>query len=176
MPNYTIIGIVFAFFIAFAIITSILRANWNRLYFTVGLPLFIYRVPMKSLSSSGLDISKMESEFPPSFMQNALVFKQLDSNLYAIRGEASGRNNGDPIHGTILFDQTEQQVVVKGYSNVTDLIGFLAVIYVGSFYIQWWIISLTLIPIGVLYFIQIKRFRKVAEKAAELTAIPPQSF
>jgi hypothetical protein len=134
---------------------------------------------MKSLSLNALDIDRMESEFQPSFMQNALVFKQLDPDLYAFRGKTTGRNNSELMHGLILFDQTQLQVTVKGYFDVTNLIVLIFTVYVAFSFFQGWgflLALILLILMGMMYFPQIKRYRKVAEKAAELVATYPQAI
>ena len=179
MPDLTILWAALIVFFGVEIITSFLKANWNRVYFTMGLPIFTSRVPMKSPGIITLDIDRMESEFPASFIQNGLKFKQFDSNLYAFQGRGLGRNNIELMHGLILFDQTLMQVIVKGYSDVTNLVGLLFAMYVGFIFFHWWGILFALIllsPMGVLYFLQMKRYRRVAEKAAGLAATPPPAI
>ena len=83
MPDLTILWVAFIVFFVAGILNSFLKANWNRWYFTMGLPIFIHRVPMKSLSVNALDIDRMESEFPPSTLINGLKFKQFDARAGA---------------------------------------------------------------------------------------------
>jgi hypothetical protein len=179
MPDLTILWVAFIVFFVVGILNSFLKANWNRLYFTMGPPIYTCQVPMKSLSVNALDIDRMESEFPSSMLQNGLKFKQFDSNLYAFQGRSAGRNNNELMHGLIVFDQTQLQVIVKGYSDITNLVGLIFAMVVGFIFFHWWGVLFALVvllPMGVMFFFQMKRYRKVAEKAAELAATPSQAL
>ena len=81
------------------------------------------------------------------------------------------------MHGLIRFDPATMQVNVNGYSDVTNPVGLIFAMYVGFIFFHGLGILFALIlltPMGVLFFLQMKRYRRVAEKAAELAATPPQ--
>jgi len=174
MSDNVLVGIIIFLFCAIVIISNILRVNWNRLYCTRGLAILVRRAALTSPQANTLDFHRLQSLFPSSKVQNALVFKQLDPNRVAFRGKASGRRTGEFMRGLIHFDPARQQVVVKGYLNVTECLGCLIVIYLLSFLIHAWAVPLVCVPVGADYFMQVKRYGIVAQKAAELVATLPQ--
>jgi len=154
------------------ILEAVLAGTWNRFYFTFGLPLFIKRIPVNLFSFPPLDYARLQAEFSANWVNKSLVFKELDVDKIAFREKLLemrwGRSSSEVMHGLLVLDQNSQHVAVIGYAN-------------------WWLLGLTalalalllslgsngllfagfyLILIGVVYFLQARRFSKVAQAVA----------
>lgn len=162
-----------------ALAEATLASAWNRMYFTVGLPIFIRRLTVNAFSFAPLDTAKLESEFSATFTGKSLAFKELDDQLYAFREKIFefrwfGSKNTDVMHGILIFDPTQQQVIVKGYANWSSImvIPLLAGLGMTMGSLGWWVIPIGLVALGIGYAFQANRYGKVAQKAAELAAAP----
>jgi hypothetical protein len=147
-----------------------LQASWNKLYFMVGLPLFIRRVQVKPHSPTPPAIRQLESHFSSGF-DAPMKFHKLADNDYGFREEIFWIRLYTPImHGQLSFDYDHRQVIAKGYANWTFILfslGWLSGIIDLS---HWWISGIFLIGFmlvfGLVYLIQYVRFGKVAMLAA----------
>lgn len=141
----------------------------------MGLPIFFRRVPVNLFSIAPLDIGTLESAFSSSLTGKALVFKELDANLYAfhekfLESRLFKMQYTEVMHGMLAFDQTEQQVIVRGYANwmlIVLTLGLAAFgLLVGG---QAWLFTLFgLIAMGAAYASQANRYGKVAQTTATL--------
>lgn len=165
--------------IVVGIAETALKASWNRLYFTLGLPIFIRRVPVSVFRISPVDTASLEAEFASSFTSRALLFKELETNLYAFREKMMEfrflkTENTEVMHGVLIFDLNQQQVIVKGYLNwviVVLVLGFIGfAVLSGS--VGWLMIIFLVVIVGIGYAAQAGRYGKVAQKAAELISAP----
>lgn len=170
------IALIAMVFLMFA--ETALAAAWNRLYFTVGLPLFIRRIPVKAFRLAPLDTSKLEEEFKSTFTDRALVFKEVDDHQYAFREKLFEftwfrPRNSQIMHGILIFDHTRQQVIVRGFANLWALAGLvvLALLSMTMQNLSWVVLIIGLVVIGVAYYLQARRFERVAQRAAELASV-----
>jgi hypothetical protein len=96
-----------------------LRTAWNKLYFTVGVPIFILRVPVKN-PYQGIPYQYFFDEEFDSTWFDSLAFKAMDSRSYGFREKYFQPRllKYIPVmHGLIVFEHEKQQVVVKGLAN-----------------------------------------------------------
>jgi hypothetical protein len=179
MNGWIIYGAILIFTFLWCV-EMILLATWNQFYFTVGLPIFIRQVQLKAFSFTPLDTGRMESEFKnwhASFMRKSLDFKKFDTNLYAFR-ERLDPIGIDIMRGILVFDQTQLQVIVKGYANYWVILWVLLnlVIFVWSIVSgelsRSILVGLLLIFPAIKYAFDTNIYSKVAQKAAELAATP----
>lgn len=150
-----------------------LAGSWNRLYFTVGLPIFIKRVPVSVFSFPPLDFGCLEAEFSATWTSKSLVFKELEPNLFAFREKLLemrwGKSSSEVMHGLLILDQNQQQVVVKGFANLW-MLGMAVLFALVSLAIgpQGLLLAAAYVVImGVVYLLQARRFGKVAQFVAE---------
>lgn len=154
------------------IIEAALAATWNHFYFTVGLPIYIKRIPVSLFSFPPLDFMRLEAEFTSSWRHKSLVFKQMDSNSYAFREKMLemrwGRSSSEVMHGLLILDQSQQQVVVVGYANWWMLgLALLIVAMSLTFGSQGLLIAgVYLLVVLFVYALQLRRFSKVAHSVA----------
>ncbi len=175
-----IIWVAFGALFLVGILELILSATWNRAYFTIGLPIFIRRVPVTVFSFALLDTEVLESEFSSTFFSNSLAFKELDDGIYAFRSrlfEISWfrRQSASLMHGLLILDQTRQEVIVKGYANWLIIVLLPFIILLGAMQnsLSWWGVLLSGVAIaGIGYAFESNRYGKVAEKAAMLADAP----
>ena len=167
-------AIVLGALIGFLIIETVLSGTWNRMYFTVGLPIFIMRVPVEFRHSNIPSSSHLE-EHSRSTLVTSLVFKEVEPNTYGFREKAFefGWRFHYPslMHGMLFFDFDHNQVVIKGFANWFMLC--FSLIWIGGVFLEYeplvalvfvFVFSLFII---LLYSIQYDRFSKVIKLAAE---------
>jgi len=104
-----------------ALIETILSATWNKIYFSLGLPIFVKRIPVGPHYRNIPPSSQLEIR-SHSARTKSLVFHKLDLNTYGFRREINGFSHVNisylsPMHGVLLFDYDNSEVVVKGFMN-----------------------------------------------------------
>ena len=110
---------VFGMFILSMLVDAILSATWNRMYFTSGLTRFVRRIPVTPRHTNIPLPSRFESEFQPSW-SSSFAFKEITPNIYGFRERAIAfrlMRYSPLMHGMLLFDFANDQVVDKGFAN-----------------------------------------------------------
>ncbi len=152
----------------------VLRAAWSKMYYTLGIPIFIKRISVKSQYPEIPSESLLEDKFQPEWIP--LTFKQIGSHICGFREKyyTHGRLGYFAImHGVLVFERKNKQVVVKGIAN---WVAIWLILYFSSVLLN----SPTTFPlqitgpalfiilvIAVSYSIQFARFSKVGNFAAE---------
>jgi hypothetical protein len=165
---FEILGIIaFGLIILSILADTVLSATWSRTYFTVGLPIFIMRVPVDFPHTNIPQRSLFEAQFQSNLVAS-LTFKEISSNEYGFR-EAHFQfrlfGYSPLMHGLLIFDYENSQVVVKGFINWFTLCFSLIWLSIAMFMIPF--VLFFIILMGCLYLIQLSRFSKVAAFAAE---------
>lgn len=116
-------ALVFAVF-PIGVIETILSARWNKKYFTLGVPIFVFRVPVNNHHSNIPSPALLESNFKSSgiIRNTSLLFQEIDLNTIGFRETLLqfGRNYSI-MHGLLIFDTQNRQVMVKGFLDWTIL-------------------------------------------------------
>jgi hypothetical protein len=183
MVNTLLVVLAALLLVLVLIIEMALSVNWNRIYFTFGLPIFIRWVPVSAFRLTPLDTDLLASEFPASLTSNHLEFKKLDDQTYAFRAslfESGGNQNLrlSIMHGILILDQTQREVTVKGFVNWVVIVMLPVLVALWAFSQSglgiWWGILLVVVVvlIGVWYSFEANRYGAVARRAAELAAAP----
>jgi hypothetical protein len=104
------------------IVELVLSARWDRRYFSLGIPIFIFYIPVERHQKNIPSCMLLENNFKSrGFIRNtSLLFRELDSNTIGFRESLLqlGRYYS-VMHGLLIFDNTNCQVVVKGYLDWT---------------------------------------------------------
>jgi hypothetical protein len=164
--------VVFVLVIIIPFIELILSGMWNQWYFSKGIPLLILRLPVGSHHSNIPPAAQLQTLFRDRW-GSSLIFKQMDGNKYAFREEFSlFRLQWTPVmHGLLLFDFDNHQVVVRGFANWFPifflLLGIVAGIQSGDTTTNVVSLLALLLFFGLLYLIQLFRFTKAARFAAQ---------
>ena len=163
-------------FIAVGILEFFLSWRWNKIYFSVGLPVFSAQVLVPSTQIIIPPTDLLESHFRSKWI-TSIIFRQIGLNLYGFREEIRlFRKSGSfqyliLMRGKLLFDPKKKQVVVKGFVNWTTLFMLLLclalLIYIAS---QIWyaiiMLLLFLFSIGYSYAHQADQFTEVMKFSA----------
>lgn len=166
-----------AAFVIAASLEMALRAAWNRLYFTWGLPLVVLRIPVPSHHRNTPSVQRLEAGFGSAWI-SSLVFHEVAANTYGFRTrffELPLVRIGALMHGMLLFDADRNQVVMKGFAN-WDLLCF-SVIWPGVFALSPEFALFKLAALGFFalviagaFLFDIPRYSRVAWFAAEAWA------
>lgn len=153
-----------------------LRATWNTMYFTVGVPIFFTRLPVQA-QYKGIPFQYLFEEEFETVWPSSMLFKQIDARCYAFREKllhARLLRYISLMHGLVIFDHEKSQVVVKGFANWTTL----WLILYSSLPLFNLLrspglditspISFIIVVLGIIYVIQYLVYSKVAKLAAEL--------
>jgi len=118
------------------------RVTWNKMYFTVGLPIFILRIPVKTRYKGVPFQYLFEEEFGNKFPWRSFVFKQIEVSKIGFREQflEVRYSYASLMHGLLVFENDKKQVLVKGFANWFTL---------------WLIINLTLAGLGMINFFQL---------------------
>ena len=170
LGNLLLITLVFSLFA-----DGILRLVWNKLYFTIGIPLFIQRIPVGVKNKGVPYLYLFEDEFQSSVIPS-LTFKKIDSPIYGFREKYLQIRLFEYLlvmHGSLVFDSKRQQIVVRGLANWT-------VVWLAIYLLLERLNLLTAFPIriinldsfvmmifGTSYLIQCFRFSKIGTLAAQ---------
>ena len=104
------------------IVEIVLTAKWDKRYFRIGIPIFVFHVPVKNHHTNIPSCMLLENHFRSSgFIRNtSLHFKELDSNVMGFRESLLQFGRWYSImHGLLIFDNVNSQVVVKGFLDWT---------------------------------------------------------
>lgn len=175
---YDILGaILFGMLLSTGLIEMILTAAWSKMYFTTGLPIFLLRIPVETHYSNIPPSHKLETHFHSTWWAAALAFKEIEADTYGFREKLFEFRMGalrysPTMHGLLIFDHSNKQVVVKGFANWTPLLfGLIFLFPVGVAQAPFLDILLFLFSIfiffGLFYSFQRDRFADVARFAAE---------
>jgi hypothetical protein len=168
-------GILFGMLLSTGFIETILRAAWNKMYFTTGLPIFLLRIPVETHYSNIPSSHQLETHFHSTWWTGSLVFKEIESDTYVFREKffefrMFALRYAPIMHGLLIFDRSNKQVVVKGFANWTALLLgliFLVGIALAPFPDIFLFLFFIFILFGLLYSLQHYRFADVAKFAAE---------
>ena len=156
-----------------------LSSTWNKMYFTSGLPIFGKRVSCDLQDGAILLSSRFATQFHSDWT-SSLVFREIEPNVYGFRDkffEFRFFRYLSSMHGVLIFDDVNSQVVVKGFVNWFSLC--FSVVWLSTAVLMGVInfpenglVSLGFIlvysvPLGISYLIESHRFSKVATFAAD---------
>ena len=189
-----IIGILFlSVFLVSLFADMFFSATWNKTYFTTGLTIFVKRIPVR-YSHRNIPFRHSNTDFPhPSDFEkefhsdliSSLTFMEIDMSVYGFREkffQLKLIGYSSIMRGLIMFDTSNNQVVVKGFINWSILVFSLVWLSVPiSFLVQTWsgdsmlfsplfplgAIAFFILVTGICYMIQYYRFLKVASFAAQ---------
>jgi hypothetical protein len=173
-----IVILIFGILTVSYLVDQVLWITWDKKYFTTGLSILTLRVSTEHRHNNIPNKSRLEAHFRSAW-GNSLRFKELDSNIYGFRDDFFWFRplRYPPImHGMLLFDYDNNQVVVKGLVNwsvfyfplvalgwailnTKSLMAFLI------FMCCFAVISVSLF--AILYLVQFSRFSDVATLAAQ---------
>ena len=164
------------------LVDTILSATWNKAYFTFGIPIFVKRIPVALQHSNIPSVRQLEARFYSTWT-SSLVFKEIDLHTYGFREkffEFRLARHLAIMHGILVFDRNNGEVVVKGFVNwfilSISLIWLSSVLYEFVFFMNSFpffplialgFILFFIVLMGLLYLTQYYQFSKVAAFAAE---------
>ena len=152
------------------------RLAWNKIYFTVGLPIFVLRIPVVT-RYKGIPFQYLfEEEFRNNSPWRSFLFSKIEDRKIGFREQfLEIRYSYVPLmHGLLIFENDKKQVVVKGFANwfTIWLIINLALAGFGiSGFFQLHVtssIAFIFLLSAVFYALQCYRFSKVGKFAAEM--------
>jgi hypothetical protein len=169
--DFVVLGVLILFFIA----DEILRATWNKKYFTIGLPIYVIHIPV-DLTHTNLPADfLLEIKFHSGWIE-PIVFKELGPNVYGFRNgffNFSWFRTSSLMHGLLIFDHNHKQVVVKGFARWSfiyiSLLTFIIIIRASISNPLPAVILLAcyFLFAGLSYSLQSYRFSQVAKFAAQ---------
>lgn len=120
----------FLIIIAAAIVETVLSVKWNKFYFLYAIPVFIKKIEIRSFESANKGISRFFNHLKTQNGFSNVIGKSISDDTFFFRSKiyAAGRRNSPPIQGTIVIDDENQQVILKG--NVGSISFILLTIYV----------------------------------------------
>jgi hypothetical protein len=169
-------GVLFGMLLSSGLIEMILTAAWSKMYFTAGPPIFLLRIPVETHYSNIPPSHKLETHFHSTRWAPALAFKEIETDTYGFREKFFDFRmyafRYSPImHGLLIFDRNNKQVVVKGFANWSVLffeLLFLAVVIIkASFPNILLFVFLPFLFFLFIYSVQYSHFSDVARFAAE---------
>ena len=171
-------NLVFIALIASLLADFFMRPSWNRFYFTIGLPIFILRIPVSKKYKGSPHQYLLEEEFQYNWIAPPLTFKVNNFQSFFFREKFFQfplRAMYLPImHGMLIFDHEKKQIVVKGIANWLPLWLMLYVV------LDWLNLSellpfqiensttIIIMLLGIFYTIQYFLFSKVGKFSAQL--------
>lgn len=159
----------FPLMISIAIIEMFLSVNWNKIYFTLGLPIFRKHVKFKHFSGD-IDslVNNLNIKFKSDGITSSQYFKKIDLNKIAFREkyfDFSLLTYTPVMHGKIIIDCDKNEFEVLGLSN-WFMMAFLFMWY--STFLDHNINNIDIIfllaPIGIIgfiYYIQLRKYKKI---------------
>jgi hypothetical protein len=155
---------------------TVLRATWNKMYFTIGVPIFFMRLPVNT-PYQGIPFRYLFEEEFESAWPSAMVLKQMDAHSYAFREKLLHTlllQYISLMHGLVIFEHEKSQVVVKGFANWTTLWLLLYFSLSSLNLLESSRIettepsSIIIVILVIVYVIQYSIFSKLGKLAAEL--------
>ena len=166
-PNETI---VFGLLVISFIFEIILSATWNKMYFTMGIPILVLKLPVDRHYSNTPPLYRIQKEIEGNW-NVSVALKEFDTGVFGFSESTwTGISHYTPImHGLLLFDNENHQVVVKGLPNifftVFSTVWLGSVIFFAPLLIKIGFTSFYALVVGILYWIQYSRYKKVASFA-----------
>ncbi len=170
------------------LVEIILSARWHKIYFTVGVPIFVFRIPVQAHHTNTPSCLLLNNNFRSSGLirNTSLLFKELDANSMGFRETLLqfGRDYSI-MHGLLVFDSKNSQVIVKGFFDWVIL--YFSLLWILGGPISWllslilsgkpmleepiWFValgySIIFVILGVFCSIDYLRFSRVAKFAAQ---------
>jgi hypothetical protein len=151
-----------------AVVEIILSSTWNAFYFRYGLPIFRRSYDTISGHYNVPSVEELEAALKSRF-SHSVVFKQLDSHEYAFREKAFEFTwfHATPVmHGLLSWHPESGKVTIVGRVN-WFIVAFTVIWFSMVRHIFDFIFIFFVLLVGLLYFIQAKRFEKVGKIACE---------
>jgi hypothetical protein len=178
----TIIGIVGPLIPIIWVVEIVLSATWHKNYFTIGVPIFAFRIPVEIHHTNIPSCSLLESNFKSSgFIRNtSLLFKEIEPNMMGFRERLLQWGRWYSVmHGLLIFDTKNSQVIVKGFLDWT--ISYFSILWIIGAPLFWllgferdepiWlallVYSILFINLGIFCSLDYIRFSRVAKFAAQ---------
>jgi hypothetical protein len=168
--------IIFSALVLSWLVETILSSTWNKTYFTSGIPIFVMRIPVKFQRSNIPSVRQLDVRFYSTWA-SSLVFKEIDLHTYGFREkffEFRLFRYSSIMHGVLVFEHNNHEVIVKGFANwfiVSFSLIWIGGVILSSFsspsLIAVGFILFFVLLMGLLYSIQHHRYSKVATFAAE---------
>jgi hypothetical protein len=115
----TLLGILplFAFsaLLITGVVETVLSARWHKKYFTAGVSLLVIAVPVKVHHTNIPSCQLLKANFKSNWWSGPLLFKELDTNSVGFRESLLRLRTGLVVHGLLIFDEKNSQVIVKGF-------------------------------------------------------------
>jgi len=122
---FEIIGYFFTGALIVSILADIvLTSTWNKTYFTSGLRIFIKRIPVNHWHTIIPNQSLFEEKFQSNWV-GSLTFKEIDMISYGFREkifQITWIRSTSIMHGLLIFDSNNNQIIVKGFANWSILV------------------------------------------------------
>lgn len=166
----SVVIIAISIVVAVAIAEVVLASNWNRFYFTVGLPVFVRRIERRSLADVSLDQLQRSSKTATAA---PLMFRQIGPDLIAFREEVFGQYI-PVMRGVIRHDPAEASVSVRGLLNWFVLAAAVVLVVTLRRGVIL-VLPYFLAAFAVLYFIQVVRFNRVAKQLIAAAGADPRA-
>ena len=103
------------------LIETFLSATWNRFYFNSGILAFVRNTQVNIHHSNIPSCTLVNNKFGSGCLNLAgsLRFKELSSNVYGFRESLFPFGRMSILHGLLIFDDENNQVIVKGFLDWT---------------------------------------------------------
>lgn len=120
-----LVRLVFGILILSLLADTFLSVTWNRIYFTIGVQIFIIRVPVDLKHKNTPTSTLLQSQFK-SGCAESLIFKEIGPGEFGFREEIFPVfkifSYSPLMHGLLVFDSQNSQVIVKGNANWSTLV------------------------------------------------------
>ncbi len=184
----TIFGFLFSFALGvlpiIGVVEMVLSARWHKMYFTTGVPIFVFRIPVQAHHTNVPSCVLLENNFKSSgcIRNTSLLFEELDANTMGFRESLLQFGRWYSVmHGLLVFDAQNSQVIVKGFVDWT--IAYFSLLWIVGSPLFWLLgfmglrdepieiiafgYSIIFIIMGVFCSIDYFRFSQVAKFAAQ---------
>ena len=155
------------------LVDLILNSTWNKTYFTTGVVIFTRKIKVDKRHSNIPAPSRFNSQFQSGWT-NPIVFREIELYTYGFREVLLAYRlfrYAPQMHGMLVFDFNNNQVVVKGFLNWWGVCELLMGIGVGFLFLDLTLTSIILFFIffvfGISFWIQYYRYSNVATFAAK---------
>src|SRR5678815_5615837 len=95
------------------VVEIVLSARWHKIYFTIGVPIFVFRIPVETHHTNIPSCTLLESNFKSNgFIRNtSLVFEELEPNMIGFRESLLQFGRWYSVmHGLLTFDTKNNHV------------------------------------------------------------------
>lgn len=157
-----------------------LYGGWNRVYYTHGLPFVLVHIQVTAPYQDIPPVSLLQAQFRSALL-GSLIFQQIAPNTYGFRRRffQSAWFPNNLMHGVLLFDRENGQVVLKAFVNMLVPLLVLAVgvfSVLGPFPGLFKLLPLALVglAIGTHLLMERRRCAKLARFAASVWNTIPE--